>query len=225
MDRRRMLNLWREWVRPMLVMVLVLTSVRSAVADWNDVPSGSMRPTIVEGDRIVVNKLAYGLRVPFTRIRLATWDAPHRGDVIVLLSPEDGRRLVKRVVAVPGDTVQVVSGRIILNGQPLDYAVPNTLPECEAGEPVIVTDELLGEVRHPIVLDPRHPAPNVTMPMQIPPGRYFVMGDNRDRSRDSRWFGSVPERDILGRAWAVAVSVDPDSWYAPRWDRCLTRLE
>jgi signal peptidase I len=184
-----------------------------------------MRPTIVEGDRIVVNKLAYCLRVPFTRVRLATWDTPHRGDVIVLLSPEDGRRLVKRVVGLPGDTVQVVDGRVILNGRPLDYAAPSEAAKSEPAEPVVVTDELLGEVRHPIVLDPRRPAPNVTAPMQIPPSRYFVMGDNRDNSCDSRWFGTVPERDILGRAWAVAVSVDPDSWYAPRWDRCLTRLE
>ena len=92
--------LWREWVKPLLLIGLVMFSFRSAVADWNDVPTGSMKPTILEGDRIFINKLAYDLKFPFTRWRLAQWKDPAWGDVVVLLSPEDGKRLVKRVVGL-----------------------------------------------------------------------------------------------------------------------------
>src|SRR5262245_17162119 len=98
-------KLWREWVRPLLVVLVVLFAVRSAVADWNDVPTGSMKPTILEGDRIFVNKLAYDLKVPFLGWRLVKWSNPGRGDVIVFASPADGTRLVKRVVGLPGDRV------------------------------------------------------------------------------------------------------------------------
>src|SRR3954467_3698458 len=93
----------REQIAPLAVIILVLTSFRSAIADWNIVPTGSMNPTIIEGDRIFVNKLAYGLKVPFTTWHLAHWDAPARGEIVVFNSPTDGTRLVKRVVALPGD--------------------------------------------------------------------------------------------------------------------------
>src|SRR4026208_1998709 len=91
---------WKEWMRPLLVILIITSSFRSALADWNDVPTGSMKPTIQEGDRVVVNKLAYALKVPFTMVRLWKWDDPHRGDIVVLFSPEDGVRLVKRVVGL-----------------------------------------------------------------------------------------------------------------------------
>ncbi len=84
---------WTEWIRSVLLIVLLITSFRSAVADWNDVPSGSMKPTIFEGDRIVVNKLAYDLKIPFTTQRVLVWDDPRRGDIVVLYSPADGKRL------------------------------------------------------------------------------------------------------------------------------------
>src|ERR1700683_4344663 len=94
---------WREWVLPAVVTIAVLAPLRSAVADWNDVPTGSMIPTILVGDRIFVNKLAFDLKLPFTTAHLLTWANPKHGDVVILFSPEDGERLVKRVVAVPGD--------------------------------------------------------------------------------------------------------------------------
>src|SRR5947209_20355024 len=100
--KARVRKIWREWVKPLLILLLVLFSVRSAVADWNDVPTGSMKPTIMEGDRIFVNKLAYDLRVPFLDWRLASWADPQRGDVVTFASPADGTRLVKRVVGLPG---------------------------------------------------------------------------------------------------------------------------
>src|SRR3954466_2107905 len=98
-------------IRGFLVILLIVSSMRSALADWNDVPTGSMKPTIQEGDRVVVNKLAYDLKVPFTTIEIWKWDDPKRGDIVVLFSPVDGTRLVKRVVAIPGDTISMTNNQ------------------------------------------------------------------------------------------------------------------
>src|SRR6476646_12125074 len=101
-----------EEIKVFVLMLLVVTSLRSALADWNDVPTGSMKPTIQEGDRVVVNKLAYDLKIPFTTYEVAKWGDPHRADIVVLFSPRDGVRLVKRVIAVPGDNVQLVENNL-----------------------------------------------------------------------------------------------------------------
>src|SRR5882672_10398950 len=104
-------------IRIFLAMLLVVSSLRSALADWNDVPTGSMKPTIEEGDRVVVNKLAYDLKIPFTTIELVKWSDPKRGDIVVLFSPLDGTRLVKRVVAVPGDRIEMRENQLLVNGR------------------------------------------------------------------------------------------------------------
>src|SRR5688572_16965835 len=108
-------------IRVFLLMLLVVTSLRSALADWNDVPTGSMKPTIQIGDRVVVNKLAYDLKVPFTTWQIAKWADPVRGDIVVLFSPADGKRLVKRVVAVPGDRVAMMDNKLYINGSPVEW--------------------------------------------------------------------------------------------------------
>src|SRR5258705_9509427 len=112
---------WREWILPAMVAVAILAPLRSAVADWNDVPSGSMEPTILPGDRIFVNKLAYGLRLPFTRTWLARWSDPSPGDVVVLFSPKGGTRLVKRAIAGPGHTISLSNNALAINGKPAGY--------------------------------------------------------------------------------------------------------
>ena len=119
--RGRVRHFLREWVKPIAIVLAVVGSFRSTFADWNDVPTGSMKPTILEGERIFVNKLAYDLKVPFTRWRLAVWDNPRRGDIVVLFSPADGRRLVKRVVGLPGDRIALVDNRLVINGTPVSY--------------------------------------------------------------------------------------------------------
>jgi signal peptidase I len=224
----KMKSLWREWVRPLLVTALVLFSFRSAVADWNDVPSGSMRPTILEGDRIFVNKLAYDLKVPFTTIHLAQWGHPVRGDLVVLWSPHDGQRLVKRVVGIPGDMIEVRGQRLLINGKLAQYGpVPDDMAEAldlnnlPAGT---VTAETLSGRTHPVMsLSSSGPGAN-SPPVQVPDDRYFVMGDCRDNSFDSRFFGLVDRDRIVGRATAVVLSVDRDRHYRPRWGRFFTRL-
>ena len=186
--KTRMKSLWREWVRPLLVTALVLFSFRSAVADWNDVPSGSMRPTILEGDRIFVNKLAYDLKVPFTTVHLAKWGHPVRGDLVVLWSPHDGQRLVKRVVGVPGDLLEVRGQRLMINGQlaqygpvPAEMAESLDLTSVPAGT---VTAETLSGRTHPVMsLSSGGPGANMA-PVRVPENRYFVMGDCGDNSFD-----------------------------------------
>jgi signal peptidase I len=221
-------RLWAEWVKPFLMVLIVVGSLRSAVADWNDVPTGSMRPTILEGERIFVNKLAYDLKVPFTRVRVLEWGAPDRGDVVVLYSPADGKRLVKRVIGLPGDRLAIYNGELYINGDSADYQPfadddRNALGlEGERGE--LVVWENLGARSHPVTWTPLHRLMPNYGPLVVPPDSYFVMGDNRDNSRDSRVFGFVDRQLIVGEALAVVVSLDPEASYSPRWNRFFTGL-
>jgi signal peptidase I len=225
--RKPLLRFWREWVRPSLVVVAILGSFRSAVADWNDVPSGSMRPTILEGDRIFVNKLAYDLKVPFTTWHILEWSAPERGDIVVFFSPFDGKRLVKRVVAMGGDLVELRDNHLIVNGQPARYAPIGHEggQDREAGlGPTLVEREDTPGRSHLVRLLPSNPGmPNVA-PFTVPRGHYFVMGDNRDQSFDSRFWGFVERKRIVGRATTVIGSLDRPRSFWPRWSRFLSPL-
>lgn len=226
----KMMHMWKRHIRPILVLILVFTSVRSSLADWNDVPTGSMKPTILEGDRIFVNKLAFGLKFPFTTWHLAKWSAPKRGDVVVFYSPKDGVRLVKRVVGIPGDRVAIKDGFVSINGQPLQY-IP--IPEDKAPKiydnpreqwrfytekagdhaySVAFNDSLL-RVRRPEDMKREFAE------MTIPPDQYFMLGDNRDNSNDSRFIGLVPRESILGRANRIIFSLDYKDSYLPRKER------
>jgi signal peptidase I len=225
---RRLVWLWNEWVKTLLVVVLVVGGFRSAVADWNDVPTGSMKPTILEGDRIVVNKLAYDLKVPFTLWRVARWSHPQRGDIVVLFSPADGQRLVKRVVGLPGDVLALRNDRLFLNGAPVAYRPLGGVPlrEVQTGplpSRLFATEELPSRP-HAVMITPQLPAMRFFGPVRVPDGDYFLMGDNRDESGDSRVFGFVPGDRIVGRATAIAASVDPSDHYLPRWDRFFRAL-
>ncbi|MHC4441120.1 MAG: signal peptidase I [Planctomycetota bacterium] len=220
---------WREWVKPLLVIVIVLGAFRSAVADWNDVPTGSMKPTILEGDRIFVNKLAYDLKVPFTKWRVAEWGDPQRGEVVICFSRENDTRLVKRVVGVPGDRVEMRNNQLIINGEPLKYGRADSetvsqIPADQRGAHYFAA-ERTGDISHTIMITPRVPAKRSFGPMIVPDGEYLVLGDNRDQSRDSRFFGCVPRERIVGRAVGVVLSVDRDNYYALRWDRFFRDLD
>jgi signal peptidase I len=222
-------RIWRVHVRPLLIVVLVLTSFRSAIADWNDVPTGSMKPSILEGDRILVNKLAYGLKVPFTTWHLMHWNAPQRGEIVVFNSPADGLRLVKRVVGLPGDTVLMIDNRLYINGQPMAYEPLDTgtireLPSSE--QPAHgYARETLGQAHHPVMSTPANAAAMRTFgPIKVPQGEYFVMGDNRDNSNDSRYIGTVKLDEIVGRSSYVALSLNYNNHFIPRWDRFFKAL-
>ena len=220
--------LWKEWVRPFILILFVMGTFRSAVADWNHVPTGSMKPTILVGDRIFVNKLAYDLKIPFTRVRLADWSDPSRGDLVVFFSPADGKRLVKRVVALPGERVSMVDNHLVVDGQRIAYEPldPGVIDELGAKDRHGRTfhQEHLGDRAHPVMMVPSRPSRQSFDETVVPAGHYFVMGDNRDESFDSRWFGVVPDHLIVGRAIAIAMSVDPDHFYLPRWHRFFSGL-
>jgi signal peptidase I len=221
-------RLWRGWIRPLAIMLLALGSLRSAVADWNDVPSGSMKPTILIGDRIFVNKLAYDLKVPFTTWRLTRWGAPQRGDVVVFFSPEDGQRLVKRVIGVPGDRIEMRANRLLINGDPAEYHEATGLAgdEMDMYESMRfqIMSESVGEMTHPVMTTLGVSALGRFEPLVVPAGSYFMMGDNRDNSRDSRVFGFVDGDRIIGKATAVVLSFDHDAYYLPRWGRFFTSM-
>jgi signal peptidase I len=224
----RVRHYWRKDIRPLLVTVLIVCSIRSSLADWNDVPTGSMKPTILEGDRVFVNKLAYDLKVPFTTRHLAQWGNPHRGEIVVFFSPHDGRRLVKRVVGLPGDTIELRQNRLILNGQPVEYRplaqawLRDVSPSDRAAQ-VFAGEQLPGRA-HAVAAIPQVSARRDFGPIVVPEERYFVMGDNRDDSFDSRYFGTVERQRILGQATAVVLSLDNGRHWLPRWHRFFSGL-
>jgi len=224
----RLRHWWHKEIRPLLIIALVMFSIRSSLADWNDVPTGSMKPTIVEGDRVFVNKVAYDLKVPFTTWHVAEWANPQRGDIAVFYSPHDGQRLVKRVIGLPGDTVELREEKLFLNGEPVGYGPLNETvsaamakPEREAS---VFATEQLPTRPHAVMATPALPAPRTFGPQRVPEGQYFMMGDNRDNSFDSRFWGSVPRKQIIGRATAVVISLDRNNWWKPRWERSFTSL-
>jgi signal peptidase I len=224
----RLKHFFKEWVKPIAIVLVIVGSFRSTFADWNDVPTGSMKPTILEGERIFVNKLAYDLKVPFTRWRVARWEDPERGDIVVLFSPADGRRLVKRVVGLPGDRIAMVNNRLVINGQairyePLDAALVAPLLTDSDGA-FVVERERLDAKLHEVMFDHGYAPARSFRPVTVPDGQYFVLGDNRDNSFDSRWFGFVQRDSIVGRATAVVVSVDLERRWRPRWSRFLRTL-
>lgn len=227
--RSRLQHFWHEWVRPLLVVAVVLLSFRSSIADWNDVPSGSMKPTILEGDRVFVNKLAFNLNFPFTSWSLAHWADPRRGDVVVLWSPADGKRLVKRVVGVPGDLLEVRRHRLVVNGQPATYGPLPAGYLARAGigdaQPELSDVETVAGRSHPVMAASAQVSVSNFGPVRLPEGKYFVMGDHRDDSYDSRFFGYVDRWRIVGRATMVVLSLDIHHGWRPRWRRFFKGLE
>ena len=213
--------IWREWLRPIVLVAAVIFPFRSVVADWNVVPSGSMRPTIVEGDRIFVDKLAYDLKLPFTTQHLAQWADPQRGDIVVFYAPDSGERLVKRVIGTPGDVIELRAERLYVNGQSATYRAASAVTRS-VGENIV--SEEIGGRRHPITFLDGASALHTFAPLQVPSGTYFMLGDSRDNSRDSRYFGFVTRAAILGRATHVVVSLDPENFYRPRAQRFLQAL-
>lgn len=224
----RLRRYWRDY-RGVAAFLLLMLGFRSAWADWVYVPTGSMNPTILEGDRLFVNKHAYGLRIPFTLVHLTWGENPARGDIVTFPSPVDGTLLIKRVIAIPGDTVAMDGERLIVNGVTARYTPGNTrelqtlLAATQAQHPTVLRESRIG-IAHDILLLPGRLAPSTFGPILVPEGEYFVLGDNRDNSEDSRFIGLVPRRSIIGRATRIIVSLNPDRWDLPRSARLLKSL-
>jgi signal peptidase I len=220
---------WLEY-RATLLFLLLMLMFRSAWADWVTVPTGSMNPTILEGDRLLVNKHVFGLRLPWTLTRVTDGRDPQRGEIVVFDSPVDGVSLVKRVAGVPGDLIESDARGLIINGRRAEYApgdaalVATLLKTTQSREPAVYR-ETAALPEHDILRMP-YPSPREHFgPARVPEGMYFMLGDNRDNSHDSRYIGFVPRRNIVGLTSRVAISFNPENYYLPRGGRYLTSLD
>lgn len=189
--------------RAFILFLIGLFLVRGSFADQYLIPSGSMEPTLLVGDYILVDRTAYNLTLPYSSEHLLRTGSPRRGDVVVFSSPEDGVRVVKRIIAIPGDHVRIVDGHAEVNGS--DEGTAEFIQRLPGGG---WSEEL---------------------EFDVPEDQYFVMGDNRDNSRDSRFFGFVPRVNLIGRAHHLSWSWAgfSDSWKLPfdRFGKELPRLE
>lgn len=215
--RTKIKNLIRE-NRGFILFVVLMVLFRSAVADWNDVPTGSMQPTIQIGDRILVDKLAYDVRIPFTHVSALELDDPARGDIIVFDSRVSDKRLVKRVVGIPGDVVEMRNNELIINNEPVVYS---TL--FSSGRILEKAEHLPGSTH--TVRNKRASDYANFDPVTVPDEHYLVLGDNRDNSADSRVIGFVPRHEVVGRTSRVLVSLDYDNYLMPRGDRLWKPLD
>jgi signal peptidase I len=225
MDQRK--GFWREY-KGLVMFIGCMLVFRSALADWNYVPSSSMNPTLIAGDRVVVNKLAYSLRVPFTLMEIKRWAKPVAGDVITFDSPADGVNLIKRVVAVEGDTVSMENNQLVVNGSVQDRVLideSRQVPTEKGSLSLQVWRETLGSTRHETALIPELNHFTAFGPVEVPPGHVMVLGDSRDNSRDSRFLGFIDMQRITGRAERVVMSHNPDLFFLPRANRWWVPLE
>jgi signal peptidase I len=212
---------WLDWTAGLFPVIVVVFLLRSFLFEPFKIPSGSMIPTLLVGDLILVNKYHYGVRLPVVNTKVVPNNNPQRGDVIVFRYPVDTRiDYIKRVVGVPGDEVSYTGQRLSLNGQPVATTAEGEFYDDESMRYTPRFAEKLGEKSHGILVDPkrasiyrplegfdkfrdacRYSAEGVSC--KVPPGHYFVMGDNRDNSQDSRYWGFVPDENILGKAFFV----------------------
>ncbi|REL27480.1 signal peptidase I [Thalassotalea euphylliae] len=228
---RKLGNFFKVWLkenRAFVVFIALMCVFRSAVADWNDVPTGSMKPTIVEGDRIFINKMAYDLRVPFTHISLMKTGEPAYGDIVIFDSKAADERLVKRVIGLPGDTVAMQDNLVFINGHASSYQ------RVESPENVVGVNDYIEQVASPsepnnkkyVVRTSQHKQPFDSFnTVTVPKDHYLVLGDNRDNSADSRFIGFVPREEIVGKSQHVAFSLNYDNYYLPRLDRLFKALD
>ena len=218
------------WAKSICVALLVWFTLSTFLVKAFRISSGSMENTLLVGDFLFVNKALYGAEVPLLGKHLPAVREPQRGDIVVFRSPIEDSILVKRLIGAPGDTVGMVDGRVIRNGQPLvePYAVRTELPpEALRPEPEMRSWQLRfvtgkdAATYHPTVRD--------WGPLVVPPDSFLMLGDNRDGSRDSRFWGFVPRRNIQGSPFVIYFSYDPGHWRplpfitAIRWGRLLTR--
>lgn len=192
-------SVFREYAEAIIIALVLALFIRTFVVQAFKIPSGSMEPTLEIGDHILVNKFIYGIKIPFTSIRLLSFKQPQRGDVVVFVYPADpSKDFIKRVVAIGGDTVKLVNKKLYING--VEVPDPHAVYKDDGA---FSTDPQRRE--------------NIG-PVTVPPGQLFVLGDNRDRSLDSRIWGFVPVNEVRGKAFIIYWSWDSQE-SSVRWKR------
>jgi signal peptidase I len=212
---------WLDWTAGLFPVILIVFLLRSFLFEPFKIPSGSMIPTLLVGDLILVNKFHYGVRLPVINKKIIDNNEVQRGDVMVFRYPVDSRQdYIKRVVGIPGDEVSYVQQQLRINGQPVPVKSLGEFYDEDSLRYAPQFSEKLGEKEHGILVDPRRaayfgPGPKQFpfaancqyspegMVCKVPPGHYFMMGDNRDNSQDSRFWGFVPDENIVGKAFFV----------------------
>ncbi|HEU4707754.1 MAG TPA: signal peptidase I [Methylophilaceae bacterium] len=199
-----------EYSKSFFPVILVVFLIRSFIVEPFKIPSGSMMPTLLAGDFILVNKFAYGLRVPILNNTFLDIGHPKRGDVFVFHYPPDPSiDYIKRVVGVPGDKIAYRDKQLYINGKKLDTEFVDDYSYVGSGLNMVYAkryQETLGDVKHDILLEDN--SIMIDAEVEVPPGHYFAMGDNRDNSRDSRVWGFVPEQNLVGRAFFIWWNFD-----------------
>jgi len=211
---------WRE-NRQFIFLLCCIVFFKSAIADLSSISGASMQPTLLDGDKVWINKLAYDVKIPFTEITLAEVSDPQSGDIVIIDSAQANKRLVKRIVGVPGDTIYMQNNALVINGQAANYEVVT-----EDSDSMIIVEELPGH-SHQAQLSNSYVSRNTRSygPVEVPEDKYFVLGDNRDHSADSRMYSFIPREEILARSSSVVFSLDPEKSYLPRTDRFLDKLD
>lgn len=192
-------SLVKEYAETIIIAILIALFIRTFIVQAFKIPSGSMKETLLVGDHILVNKFIYGVKIPFLRKTIVPVNDPQRGDIVVFIYPMDrSKDFIKRVIAVGGDTIEIRDKRIYINGEPYQDG-----HGCYQDNLII-----------PRSIQPR----DNFGPVTVPEGSLFVMGDNRDQSLDSRFWGFVELKDVLGKAFIIYFSWDPDT-HNIRWSR------
>lgn len=218
-----------ELSRSFFPIILIVLLVRSFVIEPFRIPSGSMMPTLLVGDFILVNKFAYGLRLPVLNSKILDTGEPQRGDVIVFRYPENPKiDYIKRVIGVPGDHIAYRNKVLYINGQQATQRYLGTYLGEGGGKGMTGARQLhedMAGIEHDILVIPGRNVFGGDFDFVVPQGQYFAMGDNRDNSRDSRAWGTVPEKNLVGKAFMIWMSWDWDADYYVNWDRLGNNIE
>ncbi|AUM11788.1 signal peptidase I [Ketobacter alkanivorans] len=196
---------WLEFPASFFPVLLIVLALRSFLVEPFKIPTGSMIPTLLVGDYILVNKFAYGLRLPILGTEIIPIGEPKTGDIMVFKYPEQPSiNYIKRVVGLPGDEIRYENKVIYLNGEPVQQVLEAQLPPAQPQ--IKIYNETLGGVEHDIMITLERPS-EPSMTWTVPEGHYFMLGDNRDNSRDSRYWGFVPDKYVVGKAFAIWMSM------------------
>ncbi len=199
-----------EYARSFFPVVLIVFLLRSFIAEPFRIPSGSMMPTLLIGDFILVNKFTYGFRLPVINQKIIELNEPQRGDVVVFRYPKNPAvDYIKRVIGLPGDRISYADKQLTINGELMKQVSHGRYQGVGQGDSMTgaeILSENLQTVEHDILINPN--APNISGTFIVPQGHYFVMGDNRDNSNDSRYWGTVPEANLVGKAFFIWMNWD-----------------
>ena len=218
-----------EYARSFFPVILIVLLLRSFLVEPFRIPSNSMMPTLLTGDFILVNKFSYGIRLPVLNAKVINISEPERGDVVVFRYPKDPSvDYIKRLIGKPGDHIEYRDKKLFINGQPMKQEYIGSYRGVGSGISMtgdnLFVENLGADVNHQILIDTRRQYGPSDMQFDVPKGHYFVMGDNRDNSNDSRFWGFVPEANLVGRAFMIWMNWDQAN-SGVAWNRIGSRIK